>query len=159
MLNYFYPFILAMHSLWRWEVLIILTISLSIYFYKKKKQLPFSPIDQLLLKTTVISFYIQLVLGFSLYLLSPITQYFMQHFSKAVHLRQIRFFGMEHSSMMIIAAICLTIGALKSKNADTNDRRFKILLIWFGLALLIVLSSIPWEFSPLTSRPSFRSFF
>jgi len=159
MVSYIYPFILAMHSLWRWEVLIILIISLWIFFYKKIKQLPFSPIDKFLIKTTVISFYIQLLLGFSLYILSPITQYFMQHFNKAVHLRQIRFFGMEHSSMMIIAAIFLTIGALKSKNANTNDRRFKILLIWFSLALLIVLSSIPWEFSPLTSRPSFRSFF
>ncbi|WP_294347034.1 hypothetical protein [Sphingobacterium sp.] len=158
MMNYIYPFILAMHSLWRWEVLIVLTISLVNFFYKRKKELPFSPTDQFLVKITVSSFYIQLVLGFSLYVLSPITQYFLQHFDEAVHLRQIRFFGMEHSSMMIIAAICLTLGALKSKNADTNDRRFKILLIWFGLALLIVLSSIPWEFSPLTSRPSFRSF-
>ncbi|HAF36456.1 MULTISPECIES: hypothetical protein [Sphingobacterium] len=158
MMNYIYPFILAMHSLWRWEVLIILAISLSTFFYKKKQQLLFSPIDQFLVKTTVISFYIQLVLGINLYILSPITQYFLRHFDEAVHLRQIRFFSMEHSSMMIMAAICLTLGAHKSKNADTNDRRFKTLLIWFGLALLIILSSIPWEFSPLTSRPSFRSF-
>jgi hypothetical protein len=158
MMNYIYPFILAMHSLWRWEVLIILAISLVDFFYKRKKALPFSPIDQFLVKTTLISCYIQLALGFSLYVLSPITQYFLQHFNKAVHLRQIRFFGMEHSSMMIIAAICLTLGVLKSRNADTSDRRFKILFIWFGLALLIILSSIPWEFSPLTSRPSFRSF-
>lgn len=158
MLNYIYPFILAMHSIWRWEVLLIMIISLSTFFYKKTQQLPFSPIDQILLRTVVISFYIQLFLGFCLYIMSPITQYFLQHFNTAVHLRQIRFFGMEHSSMMIIAAVFLTICACKSKNADTDDQRFKLLLIWFGLALLIVLSSIPWEFSPLTSRPSFRTF-
>ncbi len=158
MMNHTYPFILAFHSLWRWEVLIILVCSLSIFFYKRKRKLPFSSTDKFLLKATAISFYIQLFLGFILYVSSPITQYFLQHFGESIHLRQIPFFGMEHSSMMIIAAICLTAGMLKSKNADTDDRRFKILLIWFGIAVMIVLSSIPWEFSPLTSRPSFRSF-
>ena len=153
-----YAFILALHSTWRWVVLITLMVSLFRFAYQKKKGLSFTPTDSFLKKAVIIAFYMQALMGIILYTLSPITQYFLTHFDTAVHLRQIRFFGMEHSSMMILAAIFLLIGSLKSKNADTDDRRFKILLIWFGLALLIVLSSIPWEFSPLTSRPSFRSF-
>lgn len=153
-----YPFILALHSTWRWIVLIIFIGGLLRFAYQKKKHGAFTPIDNFLKNTIVITFYTQALLGIMLYILSPITQYFLAHFNTSVHLRQIRFFGMEHSSMMILAAVFLLTGSLKSKNADTDDRRFNILLIWFGLALLIMLSSIPWEFSPLTSRPSFRSF-
>ena len=153
-----YPFILALHSTWRWIVLIIFISSLLRFAYQKKNRRHFTPTDNFLKNAVIFTFYTQALLGIILYILSPITQHFLTHFNTAVHLRQIRFFGMDHSSMMILAGIFLLIGSLKSKNADTDDRRFKILLIWFGLALLIALSSIPWEFSPLTSRPSFRSF-
>lgn len=157
-MDYIYPLTLTLHSFWRWVVLFLLVLSLIRFWYKRTAQLTFTPTDRLLKKAAVIAFYIQTIFGLVLYVLSPITHYFLQHFHTAVHLRQIRFFGMEHSSMMVTAAILFTVGSMKSKNADTDDRRFKILLIWFGLALLIVLSSIPWEVSPLTSRPSFRSF-
>lgn len=157
-MNYVYPFILALHSSWRWIVLLIFMGSLLRFAYQKKYRRPFTPIDKFLKKSVVITYYIQVLVGSILYILSPITQYFRTHLDTAVHLRQIRFFGMEHSSMMIVAAFFLLVGSLKSKNADSDDRRFTILLIWFTLALLLMLSSIPWEFSPLTSRPSFRSF-
>jgi uncharacterized membrane protein YphA (DoxX/SURF4 family) len=157
-MNYIYPFILALHSSWRWVALLVLIVSLIRFGFMKKKKLGFSGLDGFLKNSVVISFWIQSILGFMLYSLSPITQHFLQHFSTAVHLRQIRFFGMEHSSMMLAATILLTVGSGKCKNADTDDRRFKILLIWFGIALLIILSSIPWAFSPFTSRPGLRSF-
>lgn len=73
-------------------------------------------------------------------------------------MRQIRFFGMEHITMMMIAITLITIGSAKAKRKTTDEAKFKTMAIWFSIALLLILSSIPWSFSPLTSRPLFRSF-
>lgn len=158
MTNAVYPFILALHSSWRWVVLIILLFSLLRFAHRKRRKLSFSSGDALTRAAVVAIFFTQVLLGMILYGLSPITHYFLAHFNNAVHMRQIRFFGMEHSSMMCVAALLLLVGNLKCKNADTDERRFRILLTWYAAALLVMLSSIPWEFSPLTSRPSFRAF-
>jgi NADH:ubiquinone oxidoreductase subunit 6 (subunit J) len=65
---------------------------------------------------------------------------------------------MEHITMMLIAIVLMTIGSAKSKRKATDKQRFKTLAIWFTIALVIIFASIPWQFSPLTSRPYFRWF-
>jgi hypothetical protein len=67
-----------------------------------------------------------------------------------------RFFGMEHITMMVIAIVIITIGSAKVKRQPTDQQRFKTMAIWFTIALMIIFSSIPWQFSPFTSRPYFR---
>ena len=103
--------------------------------------------------------HIQLIIGLWLYAVSPITNYFINNSQEAIHLREIRFFGMEHSLMMLIAIIVITIGSVKAKRQSTDTEKFKTMAIWFTVGLLIILSSIPWQFSPLTSRPHFRAFY
>jgi len=76
----------------------------------------------------------------------------------AVHQREIRFFGMEHIIMMAIAITLITTGAAKVRRKPTDREKFKTMAIWFTMALIIILASIPWKFSPLTSRPYFRHF-
>jgi hypothetical protein len=85
-----------------------------------------------------------------------VIDYFLHHYKEAVHEREIRFFGMEHSSMMILGIIVITISSILAKR-QTNDKvKFKTLAIGYTLALLIILSSVPWPFSPLVSRPYLR---
>ena len=88
----------------------------------------------------------------------PIIDYFLHHYKDAVHQSEIRFFGMEHSLMIIIAIVIITIGSAKAKRKLTDKEKYKTMAIWFTVALLIILISIPWAFSPLASRPYFRSF-
>ncbi|WP_255501623.1 hypothetical protein [Olivibacter sp. SDN3] len=102
--------------------------------------------------------HIQLLFGLGLYVISPLVNYFLHHFKEAVHLREIRFFGMEHSLMMLIAVVVITIGSAKAKRKPTAVEKYKTMAIWFTVGLFIILTSIPWSFSPLTSRPSFRPF-
>jgi len=99
---------------------------------------------------------IQLIFGLWLYFISPITVYFLDHFHDAVHEREIRFFGMEHSIMMMIGIVVITIGSANTKRKLTDKAKFKTMAIWFTIALLIIITSIPWGFSPLVSRPYFR---
>jgi multisubunit Na+/H+ antiporter MnhB subunit len=84
--------------------------------------------------------------------------YFLENFSEAVHMREIRFFGMEHITMMTISIILLTIGSIKVKKKSTDQEKFKTMLIWYSIVLAIIFLSIPWKFSPFTARPYFRFF-
>jgi hypothetical protein len=118
----------------------------------------FSKLDNFIRHTTATIAHIQLILGIWLYFVSPVVDYFLHNFSDAVHLREIRFFGMEHSLMMFIAVVIITIGSAKAKRKPTDKEKFKTVAIWFGIALFIILLNIPWKFSPLISRPYFRTF-
>lgn len=102
--------------------------------------------------------HLQFLIGLVLYFISPIVDYFLHHFKEAVHVRDIRFFGMEHICVMTVAVTAITIGAMKAKRKTSDAAKFKTMAIWFTIGLLLILSSIPWSFSPLISRPSFRPF-
>jgi cytochrome c biogenesis factor len=100
----------------------------------------------------------QFLVGLALYVFSPMVRYFLQNFGTAVHERDARFFGMEHITMMFIAVAVISAGSLKSKKRKTDRDKFKVIAISFGVTLLIIFLSIPWEFSPFTRRPYFRGF-
>ncbi|MFT4735577.1 MAG: hypothetical protein ACI9DJ_001613 [Algoriphagus sp.] len=52
---------------------------------------------------------------------------------------------MEHPVIGIIAAVLVTIGNVRSKKAIGNGKKFKNTMIFYGLALVIVLSRLPFE--------------
>ena len=58
----------------------------------------------------------------------------------------VRFFVMEHGFMMILAWILVHVGRVAVKKAGTDAAKHKRMLIYFGLALLLILVSIPWPF-------------
>jgi len=153
-----YSFLLATHSLTRWLVLVSLLYSIFIAYRGWLFKKPFTKAEGVIRIVTTTIVHIQLVIGVWLYCISPVVSYFLHNFSTAMRERQIRFFGMEHITMMIIAITVLTIGSAKTKRKPTDQEKFKTMAIWFTLALVIILSSIPWSFSPLTARPNFRPF-
>jgi hypothetical protein len=50
----------------------------------------------------------------------------------------------EHPIMMILAIILITMGFSKHKKQQTDKGRFKTILLYYGIALILVLSRIPW---------------
>lgn len=69
-----------------------------------------------------------------------------------------RFFTVEHAGMMILAWVLVHIGRASVKRAATDTAKHKKMLLFFGLALLIILVSIPWPFRTEVARPWFRWF-
>lgn len=55
-----------------------------------------------------------------------------------------RLFIVEHPLMMILGVVFLTIGFSKQKNKTTDFTKFKTIANFYGIALLLVLSRIPW---------------
>jgi len=151
-----YTTLLYTHSWTRWLVLIFLLVILIKSYYGWFARTNYKKSDKLLRISTTAICHMQLSLGIYLYCISPITNYFIHNFKEAINLREIRFFGMEHSSMMLLAVIVISIGSSKSKKQIDFLQKHKTIAIWFTIGLLIVLSSIPWSFSPLISRPLFR---
>lgn len=153
-----YPQLLGIHSLVRWLVLISLVFAIILAYRGWKKQLKFTRFDNFVRHSTATIAHIQLMLGLWLYFISPISQYFWDNVGEAIHQREIRFFGLEHITMMLMGIMVISIGSAKAKRKKTDQEKFKTMAIWFALGLFIILTSVPWSFSPLTSRPNFRPF-
>jgi hypothetical protein len=99
---------------------------------------------------------VQLLVGLLLYgTLSPYTAVAMRDFGAAMRDPTLRFWAVEHFTMMLSAAILVHVGRLLArKTADPGKKRMR-LLICFGLALLLILLGMPWP-GMATGRPLFR---
>ena len=150
-----YNISLVLHSYNRWLVLGSL-MTLIGYLWFHKKEASSHKWTSLLKKATLISLDTQLALGLALYYWSPIPTYFWTHLPEAIKEREVRFFGLEHITVMLVAVIVIHLGVYKSSNKITQIEKNRTLLIWTAIGLILILSSIPWSFSPLISRPLFR---
>jgi hypothetical protein len=151
-----YSVALTLHSFTRWLVLLSLTTAVIVAFSGWKRKRRFTKRDNIIRTLTLSSAHIQFALGAILYFTSPITGYFMRHFSEAVHNRGMRFFGMEHITMMVVAVAMITHGSTVAKNRTVDAEKFKAMAVWYTIALIIIFLSIPWPFSPFTTRPYVR---
>lgn len=153
-----YSVLLALHSIFRWLVLLTLLTSIFIAFTGMSGKRAFTRRDNTLRILTSTSAHIQLLLGIALYFISPLIQSFMSNFKELVKVRQVRFFGMEHSVVMLVSIVLITIGSAASKRKPTDAQKFKTQAIWYTIALVLLISSIPWPFSPMVGRPWLRGF-
>ncbi len=153
-----YPIVLTLHSVVRWLVLVSLLFAVYRGFRGWRSGSAFSAFDNSVRHWTATIAHIQLMLGLWLYFISPLTDYFLHHFREAVHERTLRFFGMEHSLMMFVAIVVITIGSAKARRKPTDNGKYKTMTLWYIVGLLLVLTSVPWAFSPLVSRPWIRWF-
>jgi hypothetical protein len=151
-----YTALLSLHSILRWLVILGVIYTLYRAYSGLINKRVFSSADSNTRKYTVISAHIQLVIGLIMYFTSPLTQYFISNFKAAVPVKELRFYGMEHSITMIIAIILVTVGSVISKKKTTDASKFKALAIWFTIALILMLLMTPWPFSNFSQRPYFR---
>ena len=140
-----YELVLLVHSWLRWAVL---AAGLAAAFGGRSR-------DDTGGKWFVILLDLQIVLGLLLYfVLSPFTKAAMANFGEAMGNSQLRFFAVEHVFGMLIGTALAHVGRKKVKNA-VIERRGRLALIFYGLALLAILVSIPWPGMP-AGRPLFR---
>ena len=69
-----------------------------------------------------------------------------------------RFFTLEHGLLMIIALILVHVGRVSVKKAISPAAKHKRSLLFFGLALVLILAAIPWPFREAVARPLMRWF-
>ena len=134
--------------------------SLLLAIYKALKgyffNLEFKRSDNALRHWTATIAHIQLLIGITLYFQSPVIKYFLKNFNEARQSFDLIFFGLIHSTLMLVAIMVVTIGSALAKRKAGDAEKFRTLLIWYVIALLIIFIAIPWPFSPLANRPYFR---
>lgn len=146
---------LLYHSYYRWIVLIAMLIQIIWVYINHSNKTTFELKHYQWLVLFCMVYNIQLVLGWMLYLTSPISNAFWDDLPANLKNRQLRFFGLEHMSMMTLGIILMnTLTFLVKKKVGTSA--FTYLWKRYIFIYIIILASVPWSFSPLTSRPNFR---
>lgn len=134
------------HSYWAYIVLITLifaTVNAIIGLTSKKE---FTAKDLRISLFALIASHIQLIIGFIAYYMSDfyltMKNVGMGEVMKSSELRKIL---VEHPLVGIIAIALITIGFSKHKKKTTDAAKFKTIAVFYGLALLLILSRIPWS--------------
>lgn len=128
------------HSGLRWILLFALIFAIFNAFSKKKNG-KFEPKDKMISLFAFILSHIQLLLGLFLF----IKESRWSGFSNMKDAYS-RFFAVEHSLGMLIAITLITLGYIKSKKATTDSKKFGKVGIYYLIALIVIVLSIPWPF-------------
>jgi uncharacterized membrane protein YidH (DUF202 family) len=138
-----YIFLLGLHNLLRWIILLLLLVNLLRHFIAVNK--PFGEVDKKLGLFLMIFAHIQLVIGLYQWFAGGLgLQSFRNDGAAVMQNSEERFYAVEHTVTMIIAIVLITIarGIYRKKLSDAKKHRRCILL--YAIALLLILAMIPW---------------
>ena len=149
--------VLILHNITRWAVLIfgLLAVITSIGGIVKKRA--YSAADNKISLFFMIFCDLQLLMGIIL-LYSNGWLAKMKSMGEVMKNSYDRFFIVEHGLIMIVAWILVHVGRTAVKKSAPENKHKKTLL-FFGIAILLILISIPWSFKGGgIARPDFPKF-
>jgi len=154
--RHMYPLALTIHSLLRWAVLATGAIAFGRALGGARAGRAWTAADARAGLWFVLALDIQFLVGLALYLaLSPIMQLVFQDFGGAMRDSTLRFWGVEHIVGMMAGLALVHAGRVRIRKTADAGRRHKTAAIFFGLALLAMVLTIPWPGMP-AARPLFR---
>lgn len=140
-----YMVTLAIHNLLRWVVVALAAYALVRLYAGLFGKKEFTETDRKAISFYTISMDIQLVVGLLLYfVLSQLTTAALGNFGAAMRDSNLRFFAVEHISVMIVAVILAHLASILVKRATTSAAKFRRGAIWTTLSVLALLFAIPW---------------
>jgi hypothetical protein len=140
-----YATLLLVHSLLRWLVLLAGLVAavrgLSGWRSRRLWTLP----DERAGFWFTLTLDLQFLLGLLLYVaLSPLTRGAFQDFGGAMRDSVLRFWAVEHVFGMVVGIALAHIGRSRIHKTGNDARRHRLAAIFYTLALLAILASIPW---------------
>lgn len=137
-----YSLLTHTHSGVRWIVLFTLLIAIGNAIGKTSGNRPFLLKDMRLSAMALVFTHIQVLLGLILYFMSPKVVFSVKSMSDEV----LRFFLVEHIFLMLLAVILITVGYTRAKKAIDEGKKFRNILVFYLLGLILILIGIPWPF-------------
>ncbi len=128
------------HSGLRWILLAVLVIAILTALKRWLSRSPYQTSDKKWFLLSLIFSHLQLVIGLYLYFVSPRVVFNESTMSDS----DLRFYAVEHISVMIIAIILVTLGYRIAKSSKTEYTKYKRIFWYFFIALVLMLSRIPW---------------
>jgi hypothetical protein len=142
-----YPVFLSIHSILRWAVLLAALFAIIRAITGLSFKRGFMQADNSAGLWFTILMDVQLLVGIILYFfLSPTTRIAMQNFGAAMGDSTARFFAVEHTLLMVLAVVAAHVGRSLSRKAKEASQKHRRALIWFIIALVLLLAAIPWPF-------------
>jgi hypothetical protein len=132
-----YGYIQPIHSYLAWLALGLIVLSVVAAMLSKSV---FKDTYRKIAKFGLITVHIQLLLGLTLYFISPMG--FSNLSGETMKDSFTRLLAVEHPLMNIIAIILITIGHSQSKKLEDGSKK---ILIYYTLGLVLLLSRIPWS--------------
>jgi len=142
-----YEFLLVFHSWLRYLVIILAAIVLIKAWqgFMQKKSWDES-VEKFSLFFTI-SLDVQLLIGLLLYgIFSPLTKLAFEDFGGAMKDSMLRYWAVEHIIIMLIAIIIAHVGKKKNKKASEDIKKFKAAVVYFTIAVILIIVGIPWPF-------------
>jgi hypothetical protein len=146
-----------LHNILRWLILVFLLWSILKSFSGWRKKSIFTAADKRVWLFTLIFSHLTLLLG--------LFQVFFGRFgvfSSSLHPgthimkdRFYRFFWIEHPLTMILAIVFVTLAYGMAKKPVPDQTKYKKAFWFFVIALILILSAIPWPFRQGIGRPLF----
>ena len=139
-----YHIIQTAHSYIAYLALALLVAAVVVSFLGLKST-TFKAQDAKIYMYSVIATHTQLVLGLVLLFISPITQAAYANMAATMKDATLRRYAVEHPSVNILAVILVTVASARTKRIKEVSKKYRTGLIFFGLALLLIFSRIPWS--------------
>jgi heme A synthase len=131
------------HSYWAYLVLLVLVLATFNALFKFFGDKEFDAKDFRISLFALITMHIQLLIGVILYFTKG---YFDENtIGEVMKNDTLRKLAVEHPTTMIIAVALVTIGYSKHKKKLVSKPKFKMLSIFYSIALALVLYMIPWN--------------
>ena len=151
MSNDTYSFLLHLHSIGRWIVLLLLLVAIFNSLVAGNR--PFIRTDARTGSMLTIFADLMFLVGLALWYFGPRGYKLIESMGMRAVMKDsyARFFAIEHTTMMLIAIILLHIGKAQGKKAISDKAKHRRTLVFYLLALLLILISIPWPFRQISA--------
>jgi len=141
-----YEVIQVIHSYWAYLVLLVVviaTLNALVAFFSKRE---YAPKDFRISLFALIVTHLQFLIGLILYFVSPLGLQNITNNGMGEVMKNslFRLYAVEHPLVMILTVVFITIGYSKHKKKLTSTPKFKTLTIFYTIALVLLLSRIPW---------------
>lgn len=134
------------HSGWAYIALLVLIFAVFNAMRGLGSKRKFQDKDLRISLFALIVSHIQLLIGFIAYFVSAQFDFLKENgMGAAMKESEIRLVAVEHPLMMILALVLITVGFSKHKSLTSDNAKFKTIFIYYGIALLFILSRIPWK--------------
>jgi low temperature requirement protein LtrA len=130
--------LLHLHSTLRYLILVALLVVIikSLLGWLGKKQ--YTNLDNKLGLYLFIFTHMQLLIGLILYFVSDMVQFN----AATMKNKELRYWAVEHVALMLISVVLITMARITSKKMTSDEAKHKRMLIFNGVALLLILVAI-----------------
>ncbi|MBN2637644.1 MAG: hypothetical protein JXR65_01000 [Bacteroidales bacterium] len=90
----------------------------------------------------IVLLYLGLFLGIALYFMMPANKYIIHSAEEVNHLLSLRFWSIEHFSVMLFAVLLAQIGKIFTVKSHSANSKFKYALFYYGFATVLTLTSM-----------------